>query len=103
MIASQLKYIRHWKIKKASFESIENREATWYVDPPYQQSGKRYIFKKIDYDLLAKWCKERQGQVIVCEQNDANWLEFQDLKTIANASNNKYKELLWYKNYLDLK
>lgn len=96
LIASQLQYIRHWKVKQLPFEEIPNREATWYVDPPYKEAGKRYRHNKIDYSVLAQWCKNRTGQVIVCEQNTADWLNFEHLKNGRNASNVDYKELVWY-------
>jgi site-specific DNA-adenine methylase len=99
-LASQLEYIRHWRVEKVSFEQIPNRRATWYVDPPYEKAGKRYRHNKIDYTLLGNWCKEREGQVIVCEQEPARWLDFQHLETnrkVRNASNQDYKELVWHR------
>lgn len=98
MIADQLQYIRHWKVEKLSYEQIPNRKATWFVDPPYEEAGKRYRHNKIDYPMLGEWCKERTGQVMVCEQNTAKWLDFKHFETYRNASNKDYKELLWYKN-----
>lgn len=101
MIASQLQYIRHWKVEKCSFEQIPNQKATWFIDPPYEEAGKRYRHNKMDYSELGTWCKGRSGQVIVCEQNNAAWLEFDHLDTtsrrIRNASNKDYKELVWSK------
>jgi site-specific DNA-adenine methylase len=98
MIADQLKYIRHWKIEKLSYDKIPNQRATWFVDPPYEQAGHRYRNNGIDYSYLSRWCKERCGQVIVCEQNSASWLKFQHLKTQRNASNKDYRELIWEKS-----
>jgi hypothetical protein len=98
MIASQLKYIRHWKIDKCSYEQIPNRKASWFIDPPYQQAGKRYVRKTIDYSDLSQWCKEREGQSIVCEQNEANWLEFEPLEVTRNGSNKQYQEVVWHKS-----
>lgn len=98
-IANQLKYIRHWKIEKLSFDQIPNRRATWYVDPPYEKAGKRYRHNKIDYKVLGEWCQSREGQTIVCEQEPAQWLAFTHLettRTIRNASNKHYKELIWH-------
>jgi 16S rRNA G966 N2-methylase RsmD len=101
MIASQLEYIRHWRVEKRLFLDVPNCKATWFIDPPYEGGGKRYRHNKIDYHTLSMWCKERFGQVIVCEQNDADWLDFQHLRVIRNASNNPYKELVWYKDDID--
>ena len=94
-IASQLAYIRHWKVKKHSFEEIPNQTATWFVDPPYEEAGSRYKHNEMNYSVLGQWCKDRGGQVIVCEQNDAKWLDFVDLRNHLNASNKSYKELVW--------
>ena len=97
-IASQLTYIRHWKTEKLSFDQIPNRKATWFIDPPYEEAGSRYKYNKVNYSVLSQWCKERNGQVIVCEQNNATWLPFEHLMIRRNASNKSYKELVWYNN-----
>jgi len=96
-IALQLRWIRHWKVECRSFEEIENSEATWFIDPPYQLAGSRYRHNQIDYAALARWCRERSGQVIVCEQEPAEWLNFEplDYKINRNASNKTYKEVVW--------
>lgn len=75
-IASQLHSIRHWKAEVTSYESIPNIKASYFIDPPYHKSGKIYTHSTIDYDHLAEWSKSRKGQVIVCEQEGANWLPF---------------------------
>lgn len=78
-------HIQHWKIQQGSYRDLENVEATWFIDPPYDKShgtrpnAKTYLKNTIDYDHLAKWCKRRKGQVIVCESKGANWLPFYPL------------------------
>ena len=98
-IAYQIGYIRHWRIFKGSYEDIENQDATWFVDPPYQMSGVHYRHNKIDYFKLADWCRQRLGQVIVCEQHGAKWLPFQELRTIRTLDGAKgskvSKEVIW--------
>jgi len=96
MIADQLQYIRHWTVEKLSYDQIPNRQATWFIDPPYEEGGKRYRHNKIDYLMLGEWCKKRTGQVMVCEQDNAKWLDFKHFNAFRNASNKDYKELLWY-------
>ena len=76
-IAGQLEYIRHWQIFNNSYDSAPNCAATWFIDPPYQRMGHRYRFSDIDYSHLSGWCKSRRGQVIVCEQEGAEWLQFE--------------------------
>lgn len=103
MIAHQLKYIRHWKVYHASYKLCHNREASWYIDPPYQNpAGRHYKHNKIDFDHLGDWCRRRKGQVIVCEGRDADWLPFRPLKKL-NATvkkggvSKKSQEVVWIK------
>lgn len=95
-IASQLFKIRHWKITHGSYEEIENKKATWFIDPPYQIGGHAYPCsnKKIDFTHLAGWCQERQGQIIVCENMKADWLPFRPI-TKQNVLSGEYQEAIW--------
>ena len=99
MIAKQLQYIQHWKAEYMSYDDIPNEKATWHIDPPYKVAGKRYRKNKIDYVYLAKWCRNRKGQVMVCEQKGADWLPFKRLRTNNNGSNKQYTEMVWYNKY----
>ena len=87
IISSQLQYIRHWKIEQKSYEQVENEDACWFVDPPYQQAGILYRenSKGIDFNHLGNWCKERQGELIVCENSGANWLPFKDFRSLRST------------------
>jgi 16S rRNA G966 N2-methylase RsmD len=81
-IAESLCKIKHWVIIYGDYSSISNQKCTWYIDPPYQEKGKWYREHDIDYPKLAKWCKTRKGQVIVCENVEADWLPFDHLKDV---------------------
>lgn len=83
-IASQVPYIRHWKIFQGSYEQCPSTEASWFVDPPYSLVERQYKCgrKYIDYKALSLWCQQRKGQVIVCESVGANWLPFQPFRNI---------------------
>jgi len=96
-IARQVGHIRHWTIKQDSYENIDNESATWFIDPPYETEGKSYkeSSKNIDYTHLGEWCKNREGQVIVCETNKAKWLEFEPLKVILNSGRGRTEEVVW--------
>jgi hypothetical protein len=98
-IASQLQFIRHWKIANKSYNEVENQKASWFIDPPYQISGVRYRFNKIDFSDLGSWCMERIGQVVVCEQDGAEWLPFIPFRTIKALEGKKgakqSKEVVW--------
>lgn len=81
-IASNLHKIKHWDIRLGDydeFEDINYLTATWFIDPPYQYGGKYYKYQISDYNKLAEYCKSRKGQVIVCENTKANWLDFKPL------------------------
>lgn len=111
-ISSQLKYIRHWKVFKCSYEEAPvkinlNGPATWFIDPPYQRAGKHYTHgsKKIDFNALGTWCRSRKGQVMVCENQGANWLWFRpsgDSRSNAGRRTGKpSKEVVWENNNQD--
>jgi len=80
-IANNLYKIKHWKVKCDDYQNIKNINATWFIDPPYQFGGEwlRISNKNINYNNLANWCKSRHGQIIVCENTKANWLDFKPL------------------------
>lgn len=73
--------ISHWKFTRRSYEQLSNTEATWFVDPPYNNpAGGRYrTGGGLDYNSLGRWCREREGQTIVCENAGADWLPFEPL------------------------
>ncbi len=96
-LARNVELIRHWKIKNLSYEKISNKWATWFVDPPYQRGGKRYLYNHINYEDLAKWCKERKGEVTVCERSSATWMPFKPLAQLTTVANSSYEEGFWYR------
>jgi site-specific DNA-adenine methylase len=84
-IAKQLKYIRHWKIYNNDYRDLPNDACSWFIDPPYQIHGKHYVYgNNLDYNKLGSWCKERQGQAIICEQDGAKWLPFQEFRKLPS-------------------
>ena len=95
-IAKEIYKIKHWKIKLGSFDEIDNVEATWFIDPPYQFGGHEYKFsnKQIDFINLAEWCKSRNGQAIVCENTKADWLPFKPMKEMQGTMF-KTTEAIW--------
>lgn len=94
-IAENLFKIKHWTIQQGSFEDIPNQESTWFIDPPYQFGGEYYALgNKLDYPELGKWCGSRRGQVIVCENTKADWMDFKPMKELTGT---KYTttEAIW--------
>ena len=95
-IASDLYKIKHWKIIHCSYEALQNENATWFIDPPYQFGGHKYKEpnKNINFHSLSIWSKSRQGQVIVCENTKANWLDFKPMIQMQ-GSMFKTTEAIW--------
>ena len=95
-IAKTLFKIRHWRILYASYIDLENINATWFIDPPYQFGGEHYkeSSKNINFKELATWCKNRNGQTIVCENTKASWLPFKAIKSMS-GSKHKTTEAIW--------
>lgn len=95
-ISSNLYKIKHWKIILGSYEDLENENATWFIDPPYQFGGHEYRCsnKQIDFNSLSNWCRTRQGQVIVCENTKATWMDF---KPVIQMQGSMFKttEAIW--------
>ncbi len=86
-IARQVDYIRHWRIFQGSYDTrqIPNGTATWFVDPPYQGAGIHYKCREVNFETLSVWCRQRNGQVIVCENEGATWLPFQPFVKTKNS------------------
>ena len=99
-IIRDLHKIKHWRIKCGCYAELENIEATWFIDPPYQFGGEYYRIsnKNIDYKILSNWCKEREGQIIVCENTKADWLQFKQLKKIQGMAQTNTIEAI-FTNY----
>jgi site-specific DNA-adenine methylase len=95
-IAASLCKIKHWEVRVGSYEELENEEACWFIDPPYQFGGEHYVHgnEAINFVELGKWCMERKGQAIVCESSKANWLPFIPLVKQTTRGVPQY-EVIW--------
>jgi site-specific DNA-adenine methylase len=102
-IASQVDSIRHWVVRNCSYTDCRDfrREATWFIDPPYQAAGQHYKFGSgaVNYEDLAAWCRSRNGQVIVCENEGASWLPFRELSDTKTTRKRRSKEVYWLSNW----
>ena len=99
-IANQVDSIRHWEIVHGDYTEAPDIDATWFIDPPYQgPPGRLYRHKIEDYRALGDWCCTRQGQVMVCERPEADWLPFEPFITIkatpGRRGRGSAKEVLW--------
>ena len=95
-IAKNLWKIKHWKFLWSSYEEILNQKATWFIDPPYQFGGHCYkeSNKKLNFQDLAGWSQSRDGQVIVCENTKADWMNFKPLVS-QQCSSGRNHEAIW--------
>lgn len=100
-IASQADRIRHWRVIEGDYTTAPDIEATWHIDPPYAKAGRHYRYGSdgLDYGHLADFCRSRQGQVMVCENEGANWLPFQpfiQIKASEGRTGGKVsREAIW--------
>jgi hypothetical protein len=100
-IAAQVEQIKHWEAIEESYETCKNREATWFIDPPYIQTANLYRYGRtgtINYKHLAKWSKERKGQSIVCEARGAKWMKFRthlDSHCLMSREGRQSHEMIW--------
>lgn len=106
-IAEQVIHIKHWHVIEGSYADAPDVEATWFVDPPYNNAaGSVYRFNNsgIDFAALGAWCEGRAGQAIVCENVGADWLPFSPLLETANNWNGDTKrsgEAIWCSDHTD--
>lgn len=96
-IARQIHLIRHWKCICGDYRRAINRTATWFIDPPYNNRvGRYYPYSDIDYKELGNWCRLRLGQVIVCENEGADWLPFEPFHLLKPGFNSKGSQEVIY-------
>lgn len=97
-IANQVDLIKHWKIKKVDdYSEISNTSATWFIDPPYKDKGYKYRYGSsgINFEHLGNWCNERLGQIIVCEQEGATWLDFNNIQSVKSNQKTLRSNEVW--------
>jgi len=93
-IADSLHKIRHWQILLGDYRQASNKQATWFIDAPYQHGGDKYVHSKIDYNHLSKWCQSRIGQSIVCENTKSDWLPFVPFRQLKGIKH-RTTEAIW--------
>jgi site-specific DNA-adenine methylase len=100
-MSENLYKIKHWKIINGDYTLAPELEATWFIDPPYKDDagkGYRYGSKLIDYKKLAKWAKERRGEVIFCEGHCGDYLPFIPLLELKGVAGKTNKEVIYYQS-----
>ena len=101
-IAENLFKIKHWQILNVDYTELQNYNGTHFIDSPYQTGGYKYRHSKIDFQFLANWSRQRNGQVIVCENTKADWLPFVPMKSM-NGLRYSTTEAIWtnYNTHFD--
>ena len=108
-VAHQVEFIRHWKVIEGDYTAAPSITATWFVDSPYQVAGSRSVKPgargrvryphggdAIDYKALGRWCLDRTGQVIACENVGADWLPFVPFADVASTvPGGRSQEAVW--------
>lgn len=106
-LAERLPAIKHWQIFHGSIvDAPITGVATWFVDPPYEAQATVYKNAAPDFPALGQWCREREGQVIVCEAPHPDgrlptWLPFRHLTYArvgpsgSGKSHAERSELIW--------
>ena len=103
-VAAQVSKIRHWTVIEGDYTAAPDCSATWFIDPPYQRAGTAYVCsaRAIDFRKLGEWCRARRGQVMVCENEGADWLPFRRFRRLGNGVKRGGRaatmEVLWRKN-----
>jgi|7_EtaG_2_1085326.scaffolds.fasta_scaffold00174_14 hypothetical protein len=102
-IAADVQHICHWQVIQGAYTSAPDIEATWMVDPPYQTAaGRHYKEQVTDYAALGEWVQTRQGQIIACDQQGADWLPWNrkiTLKATDGAKRDgKSREVYWHRS-----
>lgn len=94
-IAAHVPRIRSWVVLHGDYTAAPDCRGTWFVDPPYSTpAGRHYKHHRVNYGHLGRWCRERKGRVIVCEQEGADWLPFKPLGDIKSTRGSS-KEVVW--------
>ncbi len=104
-VASVVDRCRHFEVAAADYTAAPDIEATWFIDPPYQARGGRWDRTRggryrhpnrdIDYAALADWSRARRGQVVVCDQEGADWLPFSHKIEARDNTHGTYREVWW--------
>lgn len=99
LLSEDVLKVKHWKITNCDYHMCEDIEATFFIDPPYQGNGGQYYQfgnQKFDYEELKNWTLQRKGQIIVCENSEATWMDFKPLIDIK-GQRHKTSEVIWYR------
>jgi 16S rRNA G966 N2-methylase RsmD len=98
VMAASVHKVKHWTILEADYMIAPNVEATWFIDPPYKSEpgqGYAHSSSNLNYEALAAWVLQREGQVISCEGAFGDYLPFKPLLELAGVAGKRSKELVY--------
>ena len=88
--------IKHWQIYNGDYFDFDFGEASYFIDPPYQnQAGTLYKYgsKVIDYTNLKKYISTLKGQIIICENSESEWIKDYEINNLNRSCNVKAKHI----------
>lgn len=99
-IANQVEHIKHWILIHGDYSIIGDFHATWFIDPPYVgRTGEMYRCKRSELmeESFVDFCVSREGQIIVCDSEQADYLPFHSLYSgFSNASKLNHEQCVFY-------
>lgn len=100
IMAKNVHKVKHWQLIEGDYTQAPDVEATWFIDPPYKGApGEGYAFGSgmMDYDALARWSMERQGQLINCEGPFGDYLPFDSLLDNPGVAGKRNQERIFHR------
>ena len=104
VMAANIHKVKHWELIIGDFTLAPNIEATWFIDPPYQDSsGEGYMHgsKQMDYASMAEWAMSRRGQLICCEGRSGDYLPFSNLIELSGVAGKLSTEKIYHRPRYD--
>jgi hypothetical protein len=100
-VAKIVHRFNHWEVRLASWELLRSCDfdATWFIDPPYQFGGDTYRCSVVDRGSVLEFIKTRSGQIISCENSQADWMPVTSIVgTMQGTQNKNTTEVMWYRH-----
>lgn len=96
-IAAAHAAIAHWQVIEGDYSDVPRwPDTTYFVDPPYVDKGRYYRYHDVEHLAVGVFAQGLPGDVIVCEQEGAEWLPFQLLND-SKSTRGRTAEVVWTK------
>jgi hypothetical protein len=100
VMAANLHKVKHWRLIVGDYTLAPDMEATWFMDPPYKAgpgTGYNHGSSDLDYEALALWALDRQGQLIHCEGEFGDYLPFRPLLSLPGVAGKRSSEFVFHR------